>query len=249
MMAGAVCVTVHDVSPQTWAACRQVIAELRQVADLPLGLLLVPCWHHRPWPESGTFIDEIGAMRRDGHELVLHGYTHWDDGPEPRDPFDHFRRQLLTRNEGEFSALDSDAARAALEAGIASLAAHAWPIEGFVAPAWMLSTAAVNVLAGSGLRYVGLFSGLLTLPDRRLLPSVALTYSCRHPAGDWLTRGAVSAVALAQSRFPLLRIALHPADARRPANLRHAQRLLEAALKTRSPMTEAAYVKRTTVRN
>ena len=249
MKSHAVCVTVHDVSPQTWPSCLRVIAELRKVAELPLGLLLVPCWHHRPWPESGAFIDEIDAMRRDGHELVLHGYTHWDDGPEPREPFDRFRRRMLTRNEGEFAALDAEAARAALEAGIASLAAHAWAVDGFVAPAWMLSMAAVDVLAGSGLRYVGLFRGLLSLPDRRLLPSVALNYSCRHPAGDGLTRCAVSAVALAQSRSPLLRIALHPADARRPANLLHAQRLLEAALKTRIPLTEGAWLKREVVRN
>ena len=243
----ALCVSIHDVAPQTWASCRKVIDELRKVAELPLGLLLVPCWHHRPWPESGAFIDEIEAMRHDGHELVLHGYTHWDDGPEPRDPFDHFRRRMLTSSEGEFAALDDYAARAAIDAGIATFAAHAWSVEGFVAPAWMLSAATLNALAGSGLRYAGLFGGLLTLPDMRRLPSVALTYSCRHPAGDWLTRHAVSAAAPAQSRSQLLRLALHPADARRPENLRHAQRLVEAALKTRVPMTEGAYLRQAEV--
>ncbi len=249
MNARALCVSIHDVSPQTWADCRTVIAAMNEVAQLPLGLLLVPCWHHRPWPESGAFIDEIDALRREGHELVLHGYTHWDDGPRPLGLFDRFRRRMLTRNEAEFAALDGPAARAALDAGIASLAAHAWAVEGFVAPAWMLSAAAVDALAHSGLRYAGLFGGLLSLPDLRRLPAVALTYSCRHPAGDWLTRGAVSVAAVAQSHAPLLRIALHPADARRPANLRHARRLLEVALATRVALTEAGYVRQAEVGN
>ena len=243
MNARQLCVSVHDVSPQTWAECRKVIDALRQVADLPLGLLLVPYWHHRPWPASGAFIDEIEAMRSAGHELVLHGYTHWDDGPRPHDPFDYVRRRLLTRSEGEFAALGSDEARAALDAGIACLATHAWVVEGFVAPAWMHSAATLDALVHSGLRYAGLFGGLLSLPERRWLPSVALTYSCRYPAGDWLARGAVSAAAMLQSRSPLLRIALHPADARRPANLRHAQRLIEVALTTRAPTTEGDYVR------
>ncbi len=243
------CVSVHDVSPQTWPDCQRVMHELRQVADLPLGLLLVPCWHHQPWPVSGRFIDEIDAMRSAGHELVLHGHTHWDDGPEPRHRWKRFLRRQLTRHEGEFSALDTDAARRALAAGMACLAAHAWTVEGFVAPAWMLSAAALDVLTQSGLRYLGLFGGLLSLPQRHFLPSVALTYSSRHPAGDWLTRGAVSVASVAQSRAALLRLALHPADAGRPANLRHAQRLLESALKTRIPTTEAAYVRGATVGN
>lgn len=249
MNARYVSVCIHDVSPQTWTDCRKVMAEIGKVAELPLGLLLVPCWHHLPWPESGAFIDEIEAMRQQGHELVLHGYTHWDDGPQARDPVNLFRRRMLTRNEGEFAALDAESARAAINAGIASLAAHAWAVDGFVAPAWMLSAAAVDVLAGSGLRYAGLFGSLLTLPDFRRLPSLALNYSCRHPAGDWVTRGMVSAAALAQSRAPLLRLALHPADARRPANLRHAQSLLEAALKTRVALTEGDYVRRSSVEN
>ncbi len=247
MNARHLCVSIHDVSPQTWADCRKVIDEVRQVADLPLGLLLVPCWHHRPWPESGAFIDEVDAMRRAGHELVLHGYTHWDDGPEPRGPFDRFRRRTLTRNEGEFAALGADDAQAAIDAGIACFAAHAWAAEGFVAPAWMQNAAVVDVLVRSGLRYAGLFGGLLVLPEGRWLPSVALTYSCRHPAGDWLARAAVSAAAWMQSASPLLRVALHPADARRPANLRHAQRLLETALKTRVAVTEGNHVRRAMV--
>jgi predicted deacetylase len=241
------CVSIHDVSPQTWASCRKVIDAVRKVADLPFGLLLVPCWHHRPWPVSGVFIDEIDAMRRQGHELVLHGYTHWDEGAEPRGLMDYCRRRIVTRHEGEFAALDVDATRAALQAGLASLSAYGWSIEGFVAPAWMLSASTVPVLAHSGLRYAGLLGGLLTLPDLRKFPSLALTYSCRHPAGDWLMRRAVSAAALAQARSPLLRVALHPADASRPANLRHAQRLIEAALKTRAPLTEAEYLRQAVI--
>ena len=39
----------------------------------------------------------------------------------------------------------------------------------------------------------------------------------------------------------LLRLALHPRDAHHPAILRHMQALLEQLLRTRAPMTKAAF--------
>ncbi len=245
----ALCVSLHDVSPQTWSDCCTVLHAIRQVSDIPLGLLVVPYRHHRPVQEAGPFIDALEALRAAGHELVLHGYTHWDDGPEPHGALERWRRRVLTRSEGEFAALDVDDARAALQAGLAFFAAHGWPVEGFVAPAWMMSAPALQALAGSGLGYAGMFGGLLSLPEGRWHPSLALVYSSRHPVGDSLTRCAVDVAAFAQSQRPLLRIALHPADARRPQNLRHAQQLIETALRTRIPLTEGDYLRRVVAGN
>ena len=46
-----------------------------------------------------------------GDELVLHGWSHSDDGPAPKGPREWIRRRMLT-HEGEFSALDEAAAYA-----------------------------------------------------------------------------------------------------------------------------------------
>lgn len=240
----ALCVSIHDVAPATWPDCQRVIAAVHAVAPIPLTLLVVPYWHRLPQTESLQCHAELAAMQAAGHELALHGYTHLDEGPAPATWAQRFRRRVLTRSEGEFAALDKCAARQRLQAGVAWFAERSWPLAGFVAPAWMMNGAGREALASMPFSYTTHYGGIALLPQFEYLRAPALVYSCRHRAGDAIMRGAMTLLAVTQSQAPLLRVALHPADVRRPANLRHAQHLISHALREREAMTKAELARR-----
>lgn len=238
------CVSIHDVAPATWPDCQRVIAAVHAVAPIPLTLLVVPYWHRLPQSASLRCHAELSAMQAAGHELALHGYTHLDEGPPPQHLIERFKRQVLTRCEGEFSALDMCAARQRLQAGVAWFGERQWPLAGFVAPAWMMSEAAREALSTMPFSYLTSYGGLILLPQFQRLQAPALVYSTRHRGADALTRMGMTLLAASQARAPLMRVALHPADVRRPANVRHAQRLIAHALHEREALTKAELVRR-----
>lgn len=247
----ALCISIHDVAPATWPQCRQLIATLREVADLPLGLLLVPRWHGERLDAGAGFIAALQALLDDGrgHEVLLHGLYHVDDAHAPTGLGACLQRRVLTRGEGEFAALGAAAAMARVRAGVADLhgcGLRDVQVAGFVPPAWLMSRSARTALLAEGsrlgLRYASLFSGLLDLQQGHMLRAPALVYSARWPITDVLTRAAVGSVAAMMAGAPLLRLGLHPADVQRAGNLRHAQRLVERALRDRLPLTEGQWL-------
>ncbi len=247
----ALCISIHDVAPATWPQCRQLIAALREVADLPLGLLLVPRWHGRGLDGEAGFIAALQAMLDEcrGHEVLLHGLYHVDDAHAPTRLGACLQRRVLTRGEGEFAALGAADAMARIRAGLADLQASGLrgvQVAGFVPPAWLLAHSARSALLAEGsrlgLRYASLFTGLLDLQQGRMLRAPALVYSARWRITDALTRAVVGSVAGLMAGAPLLRIGLHPADVQRAGNLRHAQGLVERALRDRQPLTEGRWL-------
>lgn len=243
-MLRALCVSIHDVAPATWHDCRHLIAAVHAVAPIPLTLLVVPYWHRLPQARSQQCHAELSSMQAAGHELALHGYTHLDEGPAPHNWTERFRRRVLTRGEGEFAALDQCAAHQRLQAGVAWFAERNWPLAGFVAPAWMMSSRSCEALAMMPFSYMTNYAGLYLLPQFQGLRAPALVYSTRYRVGDALLRSAMMLLAATQSQAPLMRVALHPADVQRPANLRHAQRLIACALRDRTAMTKADLARR-----
>lgn len=238
-MLRTLCVSIHDVAPATWPDCQRVIAAVREVAPIPLTLLVVPYWHRLPQTDSLQYYAELSAMQAAGHELALHGYVHLDEGPRPRHLAERFRRQVLTRSEGEFSALDLCETRQRLQAGVEWFRARRWSLAGFVAPAWMMNPAAREALSSMPFSYMTEYGGLALLPQLQRLHAPALVYSTRIRSADAVMRTAMTLLAASQAQAPLLRVALHPADVRRPANLRHAQGLIEHALREREALTKA----------
>ncbi len=243
----ALCISIHDVAPATWLQCRQLIAALRAVADLPLSLLLVPRWHGRSLDGETGFIAEMQALLEDGrgHEVLLHGLYHVDDAQALTRLGACLQRRVLTRGEGEFAALGAADAMARVRAGLADLQAcglRGVQVAGFVPPAWLMSRSARTALLAEGsrlgLRYASFFTGLLDLQQGRLLRAPALVYSVRWRVTDALTRAVVGSAAGLMRSTPLLRIGLHPADVQRASNLRHAQGLVERALRDHLPVTE-----------
>lgn len=250
------CVSVHDVAPATWDECMRLAQALRAVADIPLTWLVVPHYHLRP-ERSPVMEAGLDAALGRGDELCLHGFSHLDnagngagmgDGGRVhgmRAVGDYLLRNVYTRREGEFAALDEAEARRRIELGRAWFAARGWTPAGFVPPAWLLGQGAWRALRGSGFAYVTTFAHFHCLrgaggrPAPEPLWSPSLVYAARNRGGRLLSPRVADATAALLAHRPLVRFSLHPPDVRHPALVRHMQRLLARLLARREAMTKA----------
>jgi predicted deacetylase len=236
------CVSLHDVAPATWPACRRVLAAVREVAPVPLTLLVVPAYHGRCSALSPDFVAAISELAQQGHELALHGYFHTDRGT-PRSPLDWWRRCVYTACEGEFCALDEAEAAERLLLGERWFRANGWPLAGFVPPAWLLGEGAWRALrAHRTLRYVTTLNHVHLLPSGTRIAAPCLALSARSAPRRALSTLWAHAAPYALPAVPLLRLALHPHDADSAPLRRAWQRALDRWLRDRAAVTKAAAV-------
>lgn len=239
----ALCVSVHDVSPHTWGACRRLLRGIEEVQRIPVTLLVVPHFHRIPFADIGAYRGWLDRRLEEGDELALHGYVHLDEGPKPVTLRERFARHVYTLREGEFSAIDAREAKQRLEMGLEWFEERGWTAEGFVAPAWMMSEGTWRALENFPFRYTTTMRRFYLLPRKQELLSPSLVYSARNGWGRWLSRVWNTALAGALSASPLVRLSLHPGDAKHPRMIAHYQRLIERMLETREPMTKASFAR------
>ncbi len=236
------CVSLHDVAPATWPYCERVLAAVREVADIPLTLLLVPAYHGQCSAQP-EFERTISAQLAAGHESALHGYFHIDPHV-PSDVVDWVRRRIYTAGEGEFCGLSADEARERLTLGARWFAANGWTMAGFVAPAWLLGQGAWRALrAREGLQYTSTLTQIIVLPEEHAVRAPCLTYSVRSA---WRRPTSIlwnSVLSRVTQHAPLLRLGLHPYDAESRSIRRSWQGLLERALTDRTAVTKAEFVR------
>lgn len=240
----ALCVSIHDVAPHTWPLCARLVQAVQAVAPIPLTLLVVPAYHHLPVAHPALYERHLEARLARGDELALHGYSHLDEAPRAHCLRERFWREVFTTREGEFAAIGADDARWRLSQGLAWFDQRNWPVEGFVAPAWLLGSPAAQAINDFPFRYTTTLRQFHLLPGNYVLNAPVLVYSARNPPGRWLSRHwntmrAILGVRPAQA--PLLRLCLHPNDAHYPALIQHFQHLIAALLEQRTAMTKAAF--------
>jgi predicted deacetylase len=111
-----------------------------------------------------------------------------------------------------------------------------------VAPAWLLGEGSWRALRQFPFAYTTTARAMHLLHSGRLLSSPTMVYTARNAPGRFLSRRWNERVAARLSDAPLLRLALHPADARHPDLMRHLQRMLPGLLASRTAMTKASFV-------
>lgn len=243
-MTRAVCVSLHDVAPATWPACRIILDALSAVAPVPVTLLVVPDYHHKGRVDQApAFIKSVEARLAQGDELALHGFYHLDDAQVSNSPWGRLKRQVYTAGEGEFSALPEHQAMERLEAGLAMFDRLGWRAPGFVAPAWLLGEGSWAALARFPFQYTTTLKGLYAMPSRRFIPSQSLVYSVRSGWRIWMSRRWNPYLYSRLEDNPILRLSLHPADAAHPQVLRDWQVFLARTLESREPMTKSAAIR------
>lgn len=241
----ALAIALHDVSPATWRECRELLSMVDHAGARPVSLLVIPRYHYRACVLSdGAFQRAMEARLALGDELVLHGMFHVDAEPFPRTLRDFIERRLLTRSEGEFAALSVRNAAWRIAHGVAMFGRLGWPLHGFVPPAWLMSEPARDALTQSGypFRYVTVRRGIYRLPHWRFERTANLCYS-----PDSAPRRIFSALAIRHElrrarSTPLLRVSLHPQDARVSGVLRHWERLIADSLAQRRAVTKGEWV-------
>jgi hypothetical protein len=227
-----------------------VLAELDGCAReagiaLPLTLLVVPRMHGDA-ALPAPYLRWLYAQAAAGHELALHGLTHRDEGPPSRGLRELLLRRVYTASEGEFAALTEVQAAGRLREGRAWARALGLEMDGFVAPAWLLSRPALKAVALAGFTHTCALTQVIALPQRQALASPSLVFSTRS---GWRRRVSLAwntHLARRSRDARLLRLDLHPGDADQPDVLRCWRGLLLDALRERVPVRlgEAAQLAR-----
>jgi len=237
----ALCVSIHDVAPSTWPQCERLLRAIRAVADIPVSLLVVPDYHSLPRAESKRYEHALEYRLARGDELVLHGYTHLDEAEPPSGWRERFIRQVYTQSEGEFYAIDRDEARRRLELGWKWFERRGWPLEGFVAPAWLMGEGAWQALSEFPFLYTTTLRRFHLLGAGHSLRSQSLVYTVRSSWRRRMSREWNRLLYRSLQDNPLLRLSLHPTDAAHPEIVRHCCGLIEMALRSRKAMTKGAF--------
>ena len=237
------CVAIHDVAPATWSECLHLLHAIRAVADIPLSWLVVPQYHGSTL-RSRACETTLDGLLAEGHEMVLHGYTHLDPGARGGSLCSRFLRNVYTEREGEFAALGTSEARRRIELGLAWFGERGWPVSGFVAPAWLLGRQVWPLLADYPFAYTTTFTRFHLLRPPISLVSPTLVYAARNGLGRIVSPRLDTLVVALSTAAPLVRLALHPRDAHYPALVRHAQRMLERLLASRQALTKAEFARR-----
>ncbi|MEP7043144.1 MAG: polysaccharide deacetylase family protein [Dokdonella sp.] len=234
------CIALHDVAPATWPQCALLLDLLDELGAPPLTLLVVPDYHHRGRIDADRgFMRAIEHRLARGDEVALHGYFHLDDGPPPRTPTDWLRRRHLTASEGEFAALSDEAASARIANGLGMLERIGWPVHGFVAPAWLLGAGARTALRRTALRYTSTHTHLELPAQNRRIAAPVISASTRSAWRRWASKRWFAGARRLHADAPLLRVALHPADAQHADMLDAWRGLLQPLLGTRLALTKS----------
>lgn len=243
MTAPCLLLVLHDVAPHTWADYQPFVEAVDALGEVPMTWLVVPDFHRHNDLEAHPGLRRLltGRVAR-GDELALHGYFHCDDEPPPNTPRDWFMRRIYTR-EGEFYTLSQDAALARLRAGIELFHRYHWPLEGFVAPAWLMSEGTRRALRQLPLSYTSDSQHLFRLPDFTPVDAPGLVWSARNAWRRGLSKLVSDQREQRLRQAPVIRLGLHPVDMRhrfaRDYWLQTLKRLLDQG---RMPMTKARWL-------
>ncbi len=250
MPADALVLSLHDVAPHTQHIINDQLETLRRLGVLHCSLLVIPNYHDEDsLLNAPQFREWIREKQSEGHEIVLHGYSHW----RPHCSKDPLLKRLIntyyTAGEGEFYDLPYQEAQEALRRGkrvFEQIGLDLKKIIGFIAPAWLLGKEAQDALRDEGFAYTTLLRGLLSLGGEapHFFPAQSMVYSVRSSWrrclslqwNEFLLRDA------SLRKWPLLRISFHPIDWSYPSIKAHLLKSVARSLKKRTPNTYASWL-------
>jgi len=243
MVERTVLLVLHDVAPQTWADYRPFVEAVDALGNVPITWLVVPDFHHHNALDTHVeFRRLLDSRVAKGDELTLHGYFHCDDLPTPRTPKEWFMRRIYT-HEGEFYQLCEAQALARISDGIELFRRNDWPLQGFVAPAWLMSDGTRQALRQLPLSYTSTPQHLYRLPDFTPIEAPGLVWSARSAWRRGLSKVLSDRREQRWQSAPVIRLGLHPVDMRHDFSRRYwldtLQRLMTAG---RIPQTKTAWL-------
>jgi predicted deacetylase len=239
----ALIVSIHDITTSTLDLVRRQVKELSGLGVARASLLAVPHYHgEERLDQDAILCDWLRKCQADGHEIVLHGWTH--QGSRPGKSGAWFYERLYTAGEAEFLTLDGAEARERIEKGRTMLRALGFQVSGFIAPAWLMNSEVERAARDAGFLYTNTISEMVHLPNGRRFPARSCVWSvrarwrraCSLAWNDWLFRRLQGA--------DLLRISLHPRDLDYPGVWAQIRRTIRLARQQRACATYSEWIQR-----
>jgi len=220
--------SIHDVSPRFESEIDRLLDLLRSYVGERIAMLVVPNhWGDAPIIAGSPFATRLRSWSDAGLEIFLHGYYHRDDSRHRG--ADALRARFMTAHEGEFLGLSRSEASERIERGrklVEDVTGSA--IDGFVAPAWLYSSGALEALADCWIP--------VAESHWRVWSPASGADLARGPVITWAGRtrarlASSRAAAAALSHWPqrAIRIGVHPPDINHPAIVRSIDRTFETA--------------------
>lgn len=237
-------VSFHDLAPPCQDLCNEFIETLRGLGIPRVSLLVVPKWHDGPWmTRDSRFTDWLLTQAEAGHEIVLHGLTHLG-GPVRGGLIAHAVARIYTAREGEFYQISYDEANHRISQGLDLFRRAGLPVEGFTAPAWLLSDNARQALKDLNLLYTTTWGTIEVLPVRRIYRAPVLAFSSRSRLRRWISRLWIPVWFQLNRNASILRLAVHPIDLKYSAVRETIYNLVRRLAPVRSVVTYAELARR-----
>ncbi len=238
MQTRAIIVSLHDVSPLTWARSREIVADLAELGIKEVSLLVIPNHHARaPMTESPAFQDWLRVQNAAGHEIVAHGYFHQRSKKAGEGPWEKFITGCYTAGEGEFFDLTQPEADELLKRGRGDFRMCGLTPRGFIAPAWLLGNAALESVREAGFGYTTYLNRIHPLNGGPEVHSQSLVWSVRAAWRRVMSLGWNRLLAGRLKSNNVLRVGIHPPDWDHPAIRRQITQLIRSALAGRTALT------------
>ena len=233
--AGSVLLSIHDVSPRFESEVDALADKFSAVAGQRFAMLVVPNhWGDAPIVPGSAFAKKLRAWSDSGIEIFLHGFFHGADAI-PAGFANRLRGRVMTAGEGEFLGLDAAEAEQRIGKGRALLEdVTGRAITGFIAPAWLYGTGAIDALEQCGID--------IAENHQRVWSPRAGRVLARGPVVTWASRSRARLVSslmaapiVRQLPMQVLRIGVHPPDVHHPALVRSIDATLASAMRRRRP--------------
>lgn len=227
-------VSLHDVTPARFEACR-LCTDMLDRLGIRSSLLVVPNYHDVRMDSDPAFIEWLRVRESLGDELVLHGYRHKVEH-KPSGFMAGIQCSLFSRMECEFLGLSADQFNTLINNGMELFKRNGFSSAGFVPPSWLVDNHNLPLLKSHGIRYATRQYRFFELESGKSLFSPAVVLWGATTRMNKLSRFYNNMMLPLLRTNRLVRIALHPPDAEMGA-LDWFARIIEKSAKSHSPVT------------
>ena len=227
--------SIHDVSPRFEGEIERLAELLHPYVGERLAMLVVPNhWGDAPLVAGSAFASKLRNWADWGIEMFLHGYFHRDDARHVGGA-DRLKARFMTANEGEFMALSREEASRRIADGRKLVEdVIGKPVAGFIAPAWLYGDGALKAVADAGFPLAeDHFRVWSPANGKQLARGPVITWASRTRTR--LASSLAAAAALRRISPDVLRIGVHPPDARHPVLVRSIDKTFRVAARKRRP--------------
>jgi len=190
-----------------------LVREARASGLARLSLLVVPQWHgQEAFSRNRAFSDWLRARAAEGHEVLMHGFTHLAEWGRPGPRLASWLERRYAGRAGEFHRLSVAEARLRLGLGLDAFREADVHVSGFVAPAWLLGREAEQALREFAVPLTTRWGRVELLSCGASVRAPTLAFSSRSGWRRAVSRRWVRFWFQCHRRAPLVRFAVHPKD-------------------------------------